>query len=143
MRKTLDEHQAKIRELGQKNDALQAQKARLNEQLTPLRNKSHLIGDQQELKDAQIQLHFRFAQSVACLVFALMGIPLGVMSKRGGIIVSFGLSFAAILFLYYPVYTMGKQLAQGGLLPAGAAMWMPNCVCGILGLILLWRTLRQ
>ena len=47
-----------------------------------------------------IEIHKRFAYPAACLVLMLVGVPLGVTSRRGG--KSFGLVFTILLvFVYY------------------------------------------
>ncbi len=96
-----------------------------------------------ELMSVKTQIQFRISQGVACFVFALLGIPLGIMARRGGVMVPVGISFAVIICLYYPVYTMGRQMAESGFIPPYIAMWLSNLICGVMGIVLMIRTLRS
>ena len=121
-------------------DAGVAEKVRERE---ALRERMRKINTEEDLLAVNTQIHFRLAQGVACFVFALLGIPLGIMARRGGVMVPVGISFAVIICLYYPIYTMGRQMSGSGFIPAHIAMWLPNLVCGLLGGVLMVRTLRS
>jgi len=89
-----------------------------------------------------IDFHRRFALPTACLVLALVGIPLGLSAKKGGKSTGFVLTIA-LVFLYYFLSLSGMSLAQHAKLPVGLAMWMGNLVFFVAGLILLWRVDRM
>ena len=84
-----------------------------------------------------VELHKRFAQPAAALVFVLVGFPLGIRSRRGGWAVGLSSSFA-IMIGYYILSTTLEGPALGGRLPAALAIWLPNALFG-LGGILLFR----
>jgi LPS export ABC transporter permease LptF/LPS export ABC transporter permease LptG len=91
--------------------------------------------------EARIELHQRMALPFACLVLALAGIPLGVGSRRAG--KSAAMAFTVVLaFAYYMGMITMISLARQGQLPASLAVWLPNIVFGLLGLILLVRLER-
>src|SRR6202795_2434770 len=89
-------------------------------------------------RDARVELQGRFAFPVACLVFALVAVPIGAQPRRGGR--AAGSLIAVILIaLYYLLFVMGAGLArQGAVSPAGG-IWISNIVLAILGLSLLPR----
>ncbi|HXZ81968.1 MAG TPA: LptF/LptG family permease [Terriglobales bacterium] len=89
-----------------------------------------------------IEFHRRFALPTACLVLALVGIPLGLSAKKGGKSTGFVLTIA-LVFLYYFLSLSGMSLAQHAKLPVGLAMWMANLVFFVAGLILFWRVDRM
>jgi len=124
-------------------DQYEAELRPVEERIKAAERRRALMRDQERIRDVVLQIHFRLAQSLACLVFALVGIPLGTLCGRGGVVVAFGVSFAVVIFLYYPVYSVSKKLAQNGHLNPVVAMWLPNLVCAVIGGILLWRTLRR
>ncbi|MGE0407482.1 MAG: LptF/LptG family permease, partial [Candidatus Korobacteraceae bacterium] len=82
------------------------------------------------------------ALPAACLVLALVGIPLGLSSKRGGKSTGFVLTIA-LVFLYYLVFLVGLSLARQGKVPVALGMWMANAVFAAGGAVLLWRVDRM
>jgi lipopolysaccharide export system permease protein len=86
----------------------------------------------------RVEIHKKFAIPVACIVFVLIGAPLGIRARRGGFSIGF-LSVAFFLF-YYVCLIGGEQLADRSILPPALAMWIANGVLGTAGLILTLRT---
>lgn len=97
--------------------------------------------DPQRARLYEIEFHRRFALPSACLVLALVGIPLGLSAKKGGKSTGFVLTIA-LVFLYYLISLAGMSLARQGKLPVGPAVWSGNTVFFIAGLLLLWRVDR-
>ncbi|HXX71514.1 MAG TPA: LptF/LptG family permease [Candidatus Acidoferrum sp.] len=89
-------------------------------------------------RDAHVELHRRIAFPAACLVFALLGVPIGVRPRRGGR--AAGLVLALILIGgYYFLFVSGDHFAvQGRLLP-WVGVWAANMVGAIVGLFFLRR----
>jgi len=73
----------------------------------------------------RIEIHKKFALPAACLAFALLGLPLGVMTGRAGRTGGFSLGLVIIL-LYYVLITAGEKAAMDGRLSAFLGMWGPN-----------------
>jgi LPS export ABC transporter permease LptG len=85
-----------------------------------------------------IELHNRFSYPAACLVLMLVGVPLGVISRRGG--KSSGFVFTLLLVvLYYVLSYTGVALARQGKLPVFIAVWLANIVFAAAGVFLLWQ----
>jgi len=86
----------------------------------------------------QIELHRRMAMAFAPLAFILIGLPLGITTRRAQRSVGLGLS--AIVFVgYYLFLILGQTLAQKGTVSPCPAMWMGNGILMILGVWLMWR----
>ncbi|UZJ38449.1 LptF/LptG family permease [Prosthecochloris sp. SCSIO W1103] len=85
-----------------------------------------------------VEFHKKYALSFACTVFVLVGVPLGVLAKRGGFGVGAGLS---LLFFvsYWSLLIMGEELSDRSLLEPGIAMWIANVVMLLIGVIALIR----
>ena len=83
-----------------------------------------------------IELSKRFAYPSACLVLMLIGVPLGVSSKRGGKSAGFVLTIA-LVFLYYFLSSTGVALGRQNKLPVFIGVWMANFVFAFCGLLLL------
>src|SRR6476646_11735201 len=85
-----------------------------------------------------IEFHRRFALPTSCLVLALVGIPLGLSSKKGGKSAGFVLTIL-LVFAYYSVSLIGVGLARQGKIPAGLGGWLADIVFFLGGACLLWR----
>jgi len=85
-----------------------------------------------------IEIHKRFAYPAACLVLMLVGVPLGVTSRRGG--KSFAWIFTIILvFIYYLLSSTGIALGKQNWISAFFAVWSANLLFAAGGLFLLWQ----
>jgi LPS export ABC transporter permease LptG/LPS export ABC transporter permease LptF len=88
-----------------------------------------------------IELHNRFAFPTACIVLMLVGVPLGLSSKRGGK----GAGFVATLglvFIYYFLSSMGIAFGRTGKLSPALGVWSANILFAIAGLLLLQQISR-
>jgi lipopolysaccharide export LptBFGC system permease protein LptF len=93
--------------------------------------------------DARSEYHFRNAGSATCFIFMLLGIPLGILARRGSFTVALAISFSAVLFIHYPLMMIGETLADDGYLAPWIAEWMANALLGCAGLgLLLWGVRR-
>ena len=109
-------------------------------QQIPTRELFDQIQDGQAGFAEQVELHRRIALPFACIAFALIGLPLGLSTRRGGR--SVGLVLSAILMLvYYTIFIGGTGTAAGTreLSPA-IGTWMANLSFTLLGIILLLRS---
>ena len=81
----------------------------------------------------EVELQKKFALAFACVVFVLIGAPLGMQVKRGGV----AIGFLSILFFafYYLCLQFGESFADRLLLPPWLAMWLANIVLGGWGLV--------
>ena len=89
-----------------------------------------------------IEFHRRFALPSACLVLALVGIPLGLSSKKGGKSSGFVLTIL-LVFAYYSVSLIGVSLARQGKISPALGGWLANIVFFLAGSFLLWRAERK
>jgi LPS export ABC transporter permease LptF/LPS export ABC transporter permease LptG len=90
----------------------------------------------------RVEFHRRLALPTSCLVLALVGIPLGLSSKKGGKSTGFVLTIL-LVFIYYLISLMGISFGRGGKLPPGLGVWMSDIVFLVAGLVLLWRVDQQ
>jgi LPS export ABC transporter permease LptG/LPS export ABC transporter permease LptF len=91
---------------------------------------------------AAIEYHRRLALPTACIVLAMVGIPLGLSSKRGGKSTGFVLTIL-LVFLYYSLSLIGVSLARQGRLTPAAGVWLADVIFLIGGAVLLWRSERR
>jgi LPS export ABC transporter permease LptF/LPS export ABC transporter permease LptG len=89
-------------------------------------------------RDAHIEFQRRIAFPAACLVFALLGVPVGVRPRRGGR--AAGFIFTLLLICaYYLALVAGTHMAQQGAVTPALGVWAANVVTVIVALILLRR----
>lgn len=82
----------------------------------------------------------KFSIPFACFVFALLGLGLGVSSRKDSKQGSFVIA-VAIIFLYYIFMYTGEAMAKAQMVSAAFAMWLPNLVLGLAGIAMVyWRT---
>lgn len=85
-----------------------------------------------------VEIHKKYAIPFACVIFVLVGCPLGVITRGG----NFGIS-AMISLGFYIVYWVsligGEKLADRNLLPPGIAMWTGNVLFAIIAVLLVYK----
>jgi len=89
-----------------------------------------------------IEFHRRFALPSSCLVLALVAIPFGLSSKKGGKSTGFVLTIV-LVFAYYSVSLVGVSLARQGKLSPALGAWLADIVFFLAGVVLLWRAERR
>ena len=87
-----------------------------------------------------MEIHERFSVPIACLVFALVGVGLGITTRRDAKSSSFALGIG-VIFIYYVSMYLPEAMAKGALVSPHLAKWLPNIVLGLAGLLLVvWRS---
>ena len=110
----------------------------LNNNLRQFKNEFTLIENYEKNNNKfLVEIHKKFTLPVACILFTLVGAPLGILVRKGGITIASGLSIAFFL-VYYILLIWGEQLADRALLNPAIGSWMPNIILFILGLIILY-----
>jgi len=89
-----------------------------------------------------VELHKKYAISVACIVFVLVGIPAAIKFPRGGVGLVVGISLV-VFTVYYVGLIAGESMANKLIIPPFWAMWTPNIVFAVAGVIALWRIRRE
>jgi LPS export ABC transporter permease LptF/LPS export ABC transporter permease LptG len=89
-----------------------------------------------------IAFHKRFALPTACLVLALVGIPLGLSSKKSGKSGGFVLTIL-LVFVYYVISLVGVSLARQGRVSPWFGAWLADFVFLALALFLLLRSEKR
>ena len=84
-----------------------------------------------------VEIHKKFTLAVACVLFTLVGAPLGILVRKGGMTIASSLSIAFFL-IYYILLIWGEQLADRALIDPAIGSWMPNIILFIVGMIILF-----
>ena len=97
--------------------------------------------DEQTARLYRIELNSRFSYPMACFVLMLVGVPLGLSSKRSGR--STGIILAILLvFAYYLVSLVGVAFAKSGKLSPILGVWSANVLFTVVGVLLLQQLSR-
>ena len=89
----------------------------------------------------RIELQSRFSYPCACFVLMLVGVPLGLSSKRSGR--STGIIIAIVLvFVYYLTSLVGVAFAKSGKLSPVLGVWSANIIFTLVGVLLLQQLSR-
>ncbi len=82
----------------------------------------------------ETELHKRLSIPFACLIFGLIGPPLGIRKSRSG--KSAGVAIALLVFLvYYIILGMAANLAQTGTVSPPLSFWVPNSIMAVAAVI--------
>jgi len=88
------------------------------------------VQESRQIRAHRIEIHKKLALPAACLVLALLGLPLGFMTGRAGRTGGFSLGLVIILF-YYALLTAGEKAAMDGRTSAFLGMWGPDIVLAV------------
>ena len=125
------------------NTELQKSLRKLRNLERQIKNEFRLISSYNKSKNKyQVEIHKKFSIPFACVLFVLLGAPLGVMAKRGGFAVSTSLSFGFFL-LYYILLIIGEEIADRDLVSPAIGMWTPNLILTLFALYLILHTVRE
>ncbi len=89
----------------------------------------------------ELEMHQRFAIPMACFIFALIGVPLGIQPHRSSSTIGFGIS-VLIIFIYYAIMMFSGALGKGSAIPPMLAAWTPNLIGMVAGAYLIRRASR-
>jgi lipopolysaccharide export system permease protein len=95
-----------------------------------------------ELEKYEVEIYKKYALPGACIIFMLIGAPLGVMVRKGGFGVAAGISLFFFL-IYWAFLIGGEKLSERGFFSPFIGMWAANIVLGITGIILTIKTNKE
>jgi lipopolysaccharide export system permease protein len=94
--------------------------------------------NQRQIDMYRVEIHKKYSIPFACIVFVMIGAPLGVITRRGGFGVAAGMSLGFFL-LYWAFLIGGEKLADREFLSPFLSMWSANFLLGFAGLYLTFR----
>jgi LPS export ABC transporter permease LptG/LPS export ABC transporter permease LptF len=83
----------------------------------------------------------KFSFPVACIVFALLALPIGLHTRKEGQLAGLVVGLA-IISVYFGLMKMAESVTKGNLLAPVWARWVPDLVLGPIGLAALWWRAR-
>jgi lipopolysaccharide export system permease protein len=89
-----------------------------------------------------VEIHKKYSIPVTCIIFIVIGLPLGIMVRQGGFAI--GGSLGLVFFVLFWAFLIGgEQLADRRMLSPVIAMWAPNILVGFGGIYLVIRSVRE
>ena len=86
----------------------------------------------------ETELYQRITVPMASLIFAIIGVPLGLQPTRTPSSMGFAIS-VVIIFIYYAIMTLANAIARSGAIAPMYAVWIPNVIGLIFGMFCMWR----
>ena len=152
---TLESIQDEVEKLKQKQIGISSSENELNDDsiVSNLENKQYILSltnNARQFKNEftlienyektnnkfKVEIHKKFTLALACVLFTMVGAPLGIIVRNGGMTIASGLSIAFFL-VYYILLIWGEQLADRNLLNPGLGSWLPNIILFISGMVIL------
>ena len=127
----------------QRHKWLKSEESRINnlKNETALKSKTVHNADK-NIRRHQIEWLNKITMSLACLVFFLIGAPLGAIIRKGGL----GMPIVVSVFtfiVYYIIDSSGDKLAKEGAVPVWWGRWVSTFVLGPLGVFLTYQANRD
>jgi lipopolysaccharide export system permease protein len=95
-----------------------------------------------EIRLHRMEQHRKFSLSLACIIFFLIGAPLGTITRKGGL----GLPLVISVFffiLFHVINTSGEKMVKEGVLYPYAGMWLSASILIPVGLFLMQKARKD
>jgi len=94
----------------------------------------------EDVAEEEVELHYRFSYALIGLIVILLGLPLSVRLRRGGVMFGLGLGLL-VSFLYWGAIQLSRAYGTSHVVSPALAAWLPNIVFGCIaaGLIIAYR----
>jgi lipopolysaccharide export system permease protein len=120
-----------------KNDSIENIRSFGTQQVTTALNSTN---NYQRLMDQlMVEVNKKYSIPVACIVFVMLGAPIGVRARKGNLGIAGGISLFFFI-AYYFCLILGENFADRQLLNPFVAMWFMNVFLGALGILLIYQT---
>jgi len=96
----------------------------------------------QPTNSEEVELSKKFSIPFTCLLFGLVGAPLGIKSSRSGKSGGFVLALF-IIIIYYIGLISGQNLGKGGEIPPLIAVWIPNVIIFGLSVHMIYKVQKE
>jgi lipopolysaccharide export system permease protein len=97
---------------------------------------------EKQIRSYRVEYHKKFAIAFACLVFVLIGAPVGMMTRTSGVGMAFTVS-SLVFLVYYVTLIGGEELADRGYVSPVLAMWISNFLISAIGIIMIITSVRE
>ncbi|HDR04374.1 MAG TPA: YjgP/YjgQ family permease [Candidatus Marinimicrobia bacterium] len=127
----------------QERGALQRQITQLKTSRNRIESNLRIYGSyQKQINRYLVEVHKKVAMPAACIIFVMVGAPLGMLARKGGMTMASSISL--FFFIIYWAFMMaGERLSDRNLMIPWVSMWTPNIIFGIVGIFLIWYAIHE
>lgn len=104
-------------------------------------NRYYAERESRKSREMQAEVHGRLAQAVSCLLFVLLGCPVGMLFQRRDFLQTFFVCFLPITTIYYPSLILARNIVKEDMLPAWISLWAPTILMTLFALPLIRRVI--
>jgi lipopolysaccharide export system permease protein len=120
-----------------------AMRTEFSPHLMVLQNDAGMIEQtQSDIDSYTVEVHKKYAIPASCIIFAIIGVPLGALAKRSGVGAGAGLSIGFFV-LYWIFLIGGEKLADRAVITPFWGMWGGNLILLLIGIYLTWRVASE
>lgn len=98
---------------------------------------------QRQVRNTECEYYMRPALACGCLVFAVIGCPVGMWANRADYLSSFVTCFLPTVFVYYPLLLAGSNMGRDGAVPMWAGVLAADAIVGLLAVVLVVRLIKR
>ncbi|MGL4424546.1 MAG: LptF/LptG family permease [Gemmataceae bacterium] len=98
---------------------------------------------QRQALNTECEYHMRPSLALGCLVFALIGCPVGIWAHRADYLSSFVTCFLPTVFCYYPLLLAGSNLGRDGKVPMPTGVYLADAALGLAAIFLVFRLIKR
>jgi lipopolysaccharide export system permease protein len=96
-----------------------------------------------QIRNTECEYHMRPALAVGCLVFAVIGCPVGMWANRADYLSAFVTCFLPTVCVYYPLLLAGSNMGRDGRVAMPAGVYLADVVVGALAVVLTVKLIRR
>lgn len=96
-----------------------------------------------QIRNVENEYYMRPALSLGCLVFAVIGCPVGMWANRADYLSSFVTCFLPTVFAYYPLLLAGSNMGRDGKVPLPIGVFFADALMGLAAVILARRLIKR
>ncbi len=105
---------------------------------------TYLIKDQfRLLRNTENEYYMRPALSLGCLVFAIIGCPVGIRANRADYLSSFVTCFLPTVAVYYPLLLAGSNMGRDGRVPLPIGVFAADAILSAIAVVLVLKLIRR
>jgi len=97
---------------------------------------------ERQLRQIETEIQMRPALAVGCLVFVLIGCPVGIWASRSDYLSVFIICFLPTMFVYYPMLLASLNLTKDFKVPVQSA-WGADVITGVGAILLIRRLMKR
>ena len=146
----IQEFRERMAEVVVQQNANRAMIAQANDPALRQRLDSHGIGLkyqfehwQRQALNTECEYHMRPALALGCLVFALIGCPVGIWANRADYLSSFVTCFLPTVFVYYPLLLAGSNMGRDAKVPMPVGVYFADAVLGFAAVALTFKLIKR